>query len=219
MGVRRDGSDRAQSPASPPFERREVDAIEPGATAGRTARVRVRLVASQVAARQFQHDHADLAPKVARVARNAKEILLVDPDPKGLLAVQVALRLVAAVTICTDFRDARSRLLNQPPDLLITNLRLKAYNGLHLVHLTAGTRSRCIVYSTHDDLMLAREAQAAGAFFEHPLRLPLVLHSYVNATLPHHDRRDLTMLDRRMAFRGGRRCSDPYSASVATFCE
>jgi len=189
----------------------------------RSVRPPTRMAARRNVARcgmnEVEPQDAELATPPAMLARQGKEILLVDPDPKGLLAVQVALRLVAAVTICTDFRDARSRLLNQPPDLLITNLRLKAYNGLHLVHLTAGTRSRCIVYSTHDDLMLAREAQAAGAFFEHPLRLPLVLHSYVNATLPHHDRRDLTMLDRRMAFRGGRRCSDPYSASVATFCE
>ena len=73
----------------------------------------------------------------------------------------------------------------------------------------AGMRTRCIVYSAYDDLMLAREVQAEGAFFEHSIRLPLRLQSYVNATLPHHDRRDLTMLDRRrMASRGGRRCSD-----------
>ena len=126
--------------------------------------------------------------------------------------------MVADIEAFTDFRGARTRLLNQPPDLLITNLRLQAYNGLHLVHLAAGS-TRCIVYSTYDDLMLAREVQAAGAFFEHSLRLPLVLPSYVNATLPEHDRRDLTTLDRRTAFRGGRRCSDLYSASVRKFRE
>ena len=186
---------------------------------GRTTRVQVRLMASEVASRQLQDHHDDFAPRPASVARETKEILLVDPDPKGLHAVQAALRLVANIEALTDFRDARTRLLDQPPDLLVTNLRLQAYNGLHLVHLAAGTHTRCIVYSTYDDLMLAREVQAAGAFFEHPLRLPLVLHSYMNATLPDHDRRDLTMLDRRMAFRGGRRCSDLYSASVRKFRE
>ena len=80
------------------------------------------------------------------------------------------------------------------PTCSITNLRLEAYNGLHLVHLAAATRTRCIVFSTHDDLGLARDAQAAGAFFELPARLPQVLESYVNATLPHHDRRDIRML-------------------------
>jgi hypothetical protein len=208
MGVRRRGNDRVQSHASAFFERREVDAIAPEASVGRTTRVQVRLIASQVGSGQLQHHRADFASRPASVAREAKEILLVDPDPKGLGAVQAALRLVADIEAFTNFRDARTRLLDQPPDLLVTNLRLQAYNGLHLVHLAAGTRTRCIVYSTYDDLMLAREVQAAGAFFEHPLRLPLVLQSYLNARLPDHDRRDLAMLDRRMAFRGGRRCSD-----------
>jgi CheY-like chemotaxis protein len=219
MGVRRRGNDRVQSHASAFFERREVDAIAPGASVGRTTRVQVRLFASQVASRQLQDQHADFAPRPNSAAREAKEILLVDPDPNGLRAVQAALRLVADIETFTDFRAARTRLLDQPPDLLVTNLRLQSYNGLHLVHLAAGTHTRCIVYSTYDDLLLAREVQAAGAFFEHPVRLPLVLQSYLNATLPDHDRRDLTMLDRRMAFRGGRRCSDLYSASVRKFCE
>ena len=185
----------------------------------RTTRVEVRLMGSHVASRQLEHNHADSAPGPASIARAAKEIVLVDPDPKGLRAVQSALRLVADIEVFTDFRTARTRLLNQPPDLLITNLRLRAYNGLHLVHLAAGTRTRCVVYSTYDDLILAREVQKAGAFFEHPLRLPMVLQSYMNAALPEHDRRDLTTLDRRTAFRGGRRCSDLYSASVRKFRE
>ena len=37
--------------------------------------------------------------------------------------------------VCRDFSTARERLLNQPPDLLVTNVRLHEYNGLHLVHL------------------------------------------------------------------------------------
>jgi len=214
MGVRTRESDRTQSAASAFFERRvEVDAVEPGASADRTTRVQVRMIASQAVARELQHHHTDLAPRPGTVAREAKEILLVDPDPEGLRAVQAALRLVADVEVCSDFREARARLLNEPPDLLITNLRLRAYNGLHLVHLAAGTDTRCIVYSTYDDLVLAREVQAAGAFFEHPFRLPLVLQSYVNATLPRQDRRNLTALDRRTAFRGGRRCSDVSSSA------
>lgn len=136
-----------------------------------------------------------------------KETLLVDPDIRGVGAIQAALRLVADVEVCTNFRTARARLFDQPPDLLITNLRLEAYNGLHLVHLAAATRTRCIVYSTHEDLGLAREVQAAGAFFERPARLPQVLESYVNATLPHHDRRDITSLG-QLPLRGGRRCTD-----------
>ena len=170
MGVRGGGNRRAQSPASAFVEgRAEVEAIEPGASAGRRTRVQVRLIASQVAARQLQHHHSDLAPRPTIVAREAKEILLVDPDPEGLRAVQAALRLVADVEVCSDFREARARLLDQPPDLLITNLRLRAYNGLHLVHLAAGTQTRCIVYSTYDDLVLGARGAGGGSVFRTPV--------------------------------------------------
>ena len=175
--------------------------------AGRPARARVLRVAGKATARQLRHGDSDLAPARASAPPAVKEILLVDPDLRAVGAVEAALRHVADVEVCSNFRNARARLLQQPPDLLITNLRLEAYNGLHLVHLAAATRTRCIVFSTQNDLPLAREVQAAGAFFELPDRLPHVLGSYVNATLPHHDRRDVTMLG-RLPFRAGRRCTD-----------
>jgi len=169
------------------------------------------MVDFQTVTRQFHHQHSDLGTRLTSVARECKEILLVDPDPDGLSAVQAALRLVANVETCSEFRAARARLLARPPDLLVTNLRLEAYNGLHLVYLAAGTPTRCIAYATYDDLVLAREVQALGAFYERAQRLPLTLPSYVNATLPRHDRREPIMLDRRETFRGGRRCADPPS--------
>jgi DNA-binding NtrC family response regulator len=135
-----------------------------------------------------------------------KRALLVDTEITGVVAVEAALRLVADVEVCPDFQSARARLLQDPPDLLITNLRLGAYNGLHLVLLAAATRTRCIVFSTHHDIGLAREVQAVGAFFELPVRLSQVLESYLNATLPQHDRRDITKLGQRLS--GGRRCTD-----------
>jgi hypothetical protein len=203
------------------FEARpELAALELADSANRMTGLEARLNVRFTALKETQRHHADLASRPKRLTREAKDILLVDPDPHGLRSVEAALRSVvgvAGVDACTEFRDARAHLLTQPPDLLITNLRLRAYNGLHLVHLTTGTRTRCVVYSTYDDLMLAREVQATGAFFEHPLRLPLVLHSYVNATLPRRDRRDLTTFDRRSAFRGGRRCSDVPSGGALKF--
>src|SRR6188472_4321079 len=173
---------------------------------GRPASAELRRTAGRAAARQFRH-YDDPVPTRASAPPGLKETLLVDPDMRGARAVEAALRLVADVEVCTNFRTARARLLHQPPDLLITNLRLEAYNGLHLVYLAAATRTRCIVFSTHDDLALAREVQAAGAFFELTARLPHVLESYVNATLPHRDRRDAKMLG-RLPFRGGQRCTD-----------
>ena len=203
--------DRGQSPASAGFRRRDVELDEELfrriVQAGPAARARVRPAASEAAARQVRRWEADPAPVRASAPPGAKEILLVDPDVRGVGAAAAALRPVADVEVCSSFLNARARLLRQPPDLLITNLRLEAYNGLHLVHLAAATRTRCIVFSTDDHHGLAREVQAAGAFFELAVRLPQVLESYVNATLPHRDRRDVTRLG-QLPLRGGKRCTD-----------
>jgi len=157
-------------------------------------------------ARPAGRRNPDPAPIRACAPPAVKRALLVDPDAKSVATVEAALRLVADVEVCTDFRNARARLLQQLPDLLITNLRLEAYNGLHLVLLAAATRTRCIVFSTHHDIGLARDVRAAGAFFEMPDRLPQVLGSYLNATLPLHDRRDVAKLGQPLP--GGRRCTD-----------
>jgi DNA-binding NtrC family response regulator len=155
-----------------------------------------------------------VTPPAPNLAAEVKDILLVDPDAGSLRAVQDALRLVADVETCTDFQAARVRLHLRPPDLLVTNLRLRAYNGLHLVHLARGMPTRCIAYSEHDDLVLAREVQAAGAFYERTKRLVPALTAYVRATLPLQDRRRPAVLDRRQLVRGGRRCTDRLSTNM-----
>jgi hypothetical protein len=59
-------------------------------------------------------------------------------------------------------------LLSHPYDWVVTNIRLAAYNGLHLMHLAAAARlrGRFVVYADQQDVLLAREAQRAGAFYE-----------------------------------------------------
>ena len=156
-------------------------------------------------------------PRPINVARDVKAVLLVDSNASSLRGVQHALRLVADVEACSDFQTARLRLLVHPPDLLVTNLRLQAYNGLHLVHLAAGMPTRCIAFGDEDDLVLAREVQAAGAFYERSKRLLHALTSYVRATLPPQDRRRPTVLDRRQILRGGRRSTDRVSGEMRPF--
>jgi hypothetical protein len=134
-------------------------------------------------------------------------VLIVEPDAERLVVLQQALRNVAAVDGCADFGAGRMRLLRDRPDLLVTNLRLDAYNGLHLVYL-APRPTRSIVYMDREDRFLLREAQQAGAFIESPQRLPLALASYLDAVLPTRDRRDPTVFDRRHSFRPGRRAAD-----------
>ena len=153
------------------------------------------------------HDgHAAASP--SRVDRELRDVLIVDPDPWTLLVAQRAVQSIAEVETCSEFRVARARIAARPPDLLVTNLRLERFNGLHLVYLTTGTPTRSIVYATHYDVVLAQEALAAGAFYERADRLPRVLSSYVQTMLPPRDRRSLSVFDRRTTARGGRRCID-----------
>jgi CheY-like chemotaxis protein len=183
----------------------------------RSARTRAPRTTTRIAARETEQQPADLVLRPAHLARDVKEILLVDFDASSLRAAQHALRFVADVEACSDFQTARSRLLDRPPDLLVTNLRLQAYNGLQLIYLAAEMPTRCIAYAEVDDFLLAREVQAAGAFYERSKRLLHSLPSYVRATLPAQDRRRPTVLDRRQNLRGGRRCTDKSSAEMRQF--
>lgn len=159
-------------------------------------------------AKQMDRQHTERAPGRSKATRALKKILLVEPEADGLLAALNSVRTLANVQACRDFQAARARLLSRPPDLLVTNIRLQAFNGLHLVHLAAGTSTRCIAYSSNDDLILAREVQAVGAFYEQSRRLPQALAAYAQAVLPARDRRIPRTDDRRQNFRGGRRSTD-----------
>jgi DNA-binding NtrC family response regulator len=155
-------------------------------------------------------DASDAGEKPAMV----KRVLLVDPAMPMLLRLLHSIQSRANVTISSTFEDARRRLLFQAPHLLVTNLRLDAYNGLHLVYLAAITSAvtHSIVYAEPHDAAVAREVQAAGAFYERPDVLPHVLEAYVRATLPRRDRRRTARTSRRRVPRGGRRAIDLVSA-------
>ncbi len=113
-------------------------------------------------------------------------------------------------TECHNFETARAHLSRPVRDALLTNLRLRDYNGLHLVLLAKasnGARGASSIRSNPDPFLI-REAQGIGAFFERTDRLPLALAGYLLADLPDRDRRDPERFDRRVAFRGGRRAVD-----------
>ena len=152
----------------------------------------------------------------------SRGILLVDTNRKWLDALRDGLSLIGIgqAELCTDFQCARKQLRNAPPEVLITNLRLGAYNGLHLVMLalSAELPVRCLTYGTQSnptDMALAREGQKAGAFFEPSYRLPHALPAYLRTSLPSHDRRDLASEDRRLTFRGGRRRTDAVEVRLS----
>ena len=141
-------------------------------------------------------------------------MLIVDPHlPVATALARVVEPAVAnrpgftGVALCSDFSTARARLRAAPPDLLITALRLREYNGLNLVYLvaSAGLPTRSIVYTESTDTTMASEVRAAGAFYEVWPRLPAALPGYVSAVLPPQDRRDAAIYDRRRSGRGGGR--------------
>jgi hypothetical protein len=143
-------------------------------------------------------------------------VLLVEPDPNTAATLNLGMGLSANVEVCADFSGARARLLGQGFYLLITNLRLRAFNGLHLVYLarSQGSRTRSVVYTDRRSASLARDVQQAGAFYEWRDRLPYAFAGYVSGNLPEVDRRNPEVVDRRRVFRGGRRCCDVIAFPV-----
>lgn len=138
-----------------------------------------------------------------------KRVLIVDTE-QGWQDLPPACADMADVEVCGDFDTARRLLLTAPPELLVTNLRLRAHNGLHLVYLASLSAypTRSIVYSRYGDAPLLREAQALGAFVESAHRVTFALPAYLGAELPGRDRRSAESQDRRKFFRGGRRAAD-----------
>jgi len=111
-----------------------------------------------------------LNPSRLNMPTAPQRILVVEPNVRRRLTLQRVLSAIADVTACGDFQTARQHILAMAPDLLITNLRLRAYNGLHLMAL-AGAPTRAIVCMDPPDPALARAARAAGALVETPQHL------------------------------------------------
>jgi DNA-binding NtrC family response regulator len=143
---------------------------------------------------------------------SAPHVLIVEPDVDARQRLTDAARTTADVRRYAGFADVRGDLLQTPCDYLVTNLRLGAYNGIHLVYLVASHAlpARCIVYTEHRDAQLAQEVQLAGAFYETRECLEVTLAAYLRGALPPRDRRAAGMVDRRTIWRGGRRCWDQH---------
>jgi hypothetical protein len=139
-----------------------------------------------------------------------RRALLVDPNAGRLDLLKAEIGELLDVTTCTDFQRARVCLLTTAPDFLISNIRLGAYNGIHLAHLAVHSHleTRCLLYDEPVDLHLAFEAKLIGAFYETTSRVGRALASYIGSPLPAVDRRDARQLDQTMKFNGGRRATD-----------
>jgi hypothetical protein len=148
----------------------------------------------------------------------ARRVLIVGPDPALSAALVAAASRSAVVDSSRSFKSARAHLSETAYDLLVTDVRLSEYNGLHLVYLSqlAQAPPRAIVYDRGGDIALAADIHRAGAFFEVASRLVITLPSYLAAPLPPADRRTPAAFDRRTLPRGGRRLWDRHLLTRAS---
>lgn len=145
--------------------------------------------------------------------------LVVDADP--IFVSELAPIVTAAgfrVLPLSDFTAARHELYACRPEVLVANVRLGAFNGIHLAYLAKinNPETRALIYGEYDR-MLAGEVQSAGAFYQRTLFVRYALAAFLRAPLPDRDRRAVLVVDRRQLFRGGRRTTDlQILPSVAT---
>jgi DNA-binding response OmpR family regulator len=134
-----------------------------------------------------------LQPDGALVAAKTRpRILVVDEDSGTRTELQNLLADAGYhVAATARFVDATKALMTGAPDLLITELRLGAFNGLHLVMRGRGSRPemRTIVLTRFPDRVLESEAQRLGAAYVVKPADPQNLLSIVAQTAPIQDER------------------------------
>jgi len=94
--------------------------------------------------------------------------LVVEPNELDMIRVVSALSGAGFTVTATDnYHEARNRLAAAPPLVLITEIRLGAYNGLQLALRAeaAGRRTAVVVTSAFPDPVLQRDADRVGATF------------------------------------------------------
>jgi DNA-binding response OmpR family regulator len=98
----------------------------------------------------------------------ARKILLIEDDAELLVALVRAFREAGLeVLACGTFEEGREALRNQAFDVLVTDIRLGAFNGIQLAVVARDLHPsiRIIVYSGFDDPVLRAEAERIGATY------------------------------------------------------
>lgn len=104
----------------------------------------------------------------------AHKVLIVD-DTLATLGALAELLTHAGYDVVTapDFEEAKKKIDAEAPDLLIVDIRLGPYNGLHLVvrERLAHPERPVIITTGFPDALLEAEARRYGAeFLEKPIR-------------------------------------------------
>jgi DNA-binding response OmpR family regulator len=95
-------------------------------------------------------------------------VLIIDDDPGYLSACATVLREDGHdVVASSDFNEGRQQLFAEEGrfEALLTDVRLGAYNGLHLIVLAAPSVVAKIALSAVVDPVIQREAERLGARF------------------------------------------------------
>lgn len=99
---------------------------------------------------------------------SSKRVLIVDDEADVL---ETLARLVASggyeVETRSSFEEAKAYLATQAPDILVTDVRLGAFNGLQLALIMRAEHPHCpiIVLSAYDDPLLRQEAAYCQAAY------------------------------------------------------
>jgi len=121
----------------------------------------------------------------------ALTVLLVDPDPEARSAFATALAAVAdpVYTVAT-FAQAKSALPEARPDVLVTQVRLAEFNGIHLA-LWGRVRLpnlRCVIVGQSDP-NLEPDARASGLFYLRHNDEQAIVQGTLEAMAREHPRR------------------------------
>jgi DNA-binding response OmpR family regulator len=94
--------------------------------------------------------------------------LLVEPNGSDMAFIKSALTSAGFTVKGTDnFKDAVALLVEAPPGLLVTEIRLGAYNGLQLAYRGKSARPpmAIVLTSVYPDPVLRRDVERMGATF------------------------------------------------------
>jgi DNA-binding NtrC family response regulator len=141
-------------------------------------------------------------------ARTTFVILVVDTRVAARRRVADSIRRAGYEVIeAASFDEAKRSLIARRPALVISSVRLAAFNGLHLVHLgrLAQPKLGAIIFSSGADAMLQVEAERVGAsILQEPVPTATLL-SLIDRMLDQDpdSSSDLRLADRRSGERRG----------------
>ena len=117
---------------------------------------------------------------------SGKHVLVVDDDRAVLGLLEQWLTSAGfSVVACDRFETAKQHLADGAPDVLLTDVRLGAYNGLQLVILARELGPhRAVVMSAFDDPTLRKDASLCSAgYLTKPFTRDQVLAAMAEAPL------------------------------------